>query len=44
MALGAIAMRYEGKLEWDSQRMRFTNNNEANAYLKPHFRRGWSFA
>jgi predicted dehydrogenase len=43
MILGAIAMRVEGKLEWDAQKMRFTNNNEANQYLKPHFRKGWSF-
>ncbi|HEY3936078.1 MAG TPA: Gfo/Idh/MocA family oxidoreductase [Bryobacteraceae bacterium] len=43
MALGAIAMRFEGKLEWDAERMRFTNNKMANEYLKPRFRRGWSF-
>jgi predicted dehydrogenase len=43
MLLGTIAMRFEGKLEWDSQKMRFTNNAEANTYLKPHFRKGWKF-
>ncbi len=41
--LGSIALRFEGKLEWDSQRMRFTNNEEANKYLKPEFRKGWKF-
>jgi hypothetical protein len=44
MLLGSIAMRYEGKLEWDAAKMRFTNNNEANQYLKPKFRKGWGFA
>ena len=44
MLLGAISMRYEGKLEWDAARMRFTNNSEANKYLKPTFRKGWKFA
>jgi len=44
MLLGAIALKFDGKLEWDATRMRFTNNNEANKYLKPHFRKGWGFA
>jgi hypothetical protein len=42
MLLGVIALRVEGKLEWDAAKMRFTNNSEANKYLKPTFRRGWS--
>ena len=42
MLLGVIALRVDGKLEWDSAKMRFTNNNEANKYLKPTFRKGWS--
>jgi hypothetical protein len=42
--LGVIAQRLEGKLEWDAQKMRFTNNPEANKYLKPTFRKGWSFS
>jgi hypothetical protein len=45
MLLGVIAMRLgEGKLMWDAQAGRFTNNNEANAMLKPKFRKGWKFA
>ena len=43
MLLGVIAMRYEGKLEWDAAKMRFTNNSDANKYLKPTFRKGWKF-
>jgi GFO/IDH/MocA oxidoreductase family protein len=41
MLLGVIALRVEGKLEWDQARMRFTNNAEANKYLKPVYRKGW---
>jgi predicted dehydrogenase len=44
MLLGVIAMKFEGRLDWDAQRMRFTNHNEANQYLKPRFRKGWRFA
>ena len=29
--------------EWDAAKMRFTNNNEANKFLKPNFRKGWKF-
>ena len=43
MLLGVIAMKFEGKLMWDAAKMRFTNNSEANAYLKPKFRKGWKF-
>jgi len=39
--LGVIALRCPGKLEWDSSKMRFTNNNEANKYLRPVIRKGW---
>ena len=42
ISLGALALRFEGKLEWDSERMRVTNNAEANRLIKPTFRKGWS--
>jgi hypothetical protein len=41
--LGVIALRHEGKLEYDPEKMRITNNAEANKYLRPTFRKGWSF-
>jgi hypothetical protein len=41
VTLGAIAYRFEGKLEYDAKAGRFTNNSEANRYLKPNFRKGW---
>lgn len=44
MLLGVIALRVEGKLEYDGAKMKFTNNNEANKYLKPTFRKGWALS
>jgi hypothetical protein len=43
MLLGVIALRNEGKLEYDPDKMRITNNNDANKLLKPTFRKGWEF-
>lgn len=43
MLLGVIALRHEGKLEYDPDKMRITNNAEANKLLKPTFRKGWDF-
>jgi hypothetical protein len=40
--LGAIALRVEGKVEYDSAKMHVTNNAEANKYIKPVVRKGWS--
>jgi len=42
MLLGVIALRVEGKLEWDPAKMKITNNADANKYLKPVFRKGWA--
>ncbi|MGD0499292.1 MAG: Gfo/Idh/MocA family oxidoreductase [Bryobacteraceae bacterium] len=43
--LGNIALRFEGKLEWDAAKMQFANNREANQYLEPPaFHNGWKFA
>ena len=35
MVLGAVAARVEGKLLWDPKKMEFTNNREANKFVKP---------
>jgi Oxidoreductase family, NAD-binding Rossmann fold/Oxidoreductase family, C-terminal alpha/beta domain len=43
MLLGVISLRHEGKLEYDPEKMRITNNSEANKLLKPNFRKGWDF-
>jgi hypothetical protein len=39
--LGTLALRFEGKLEWDGQKGKITNNSDANKLLKPAFRKGW---
>jgi hypothetical protein len=41
LCLGAIATRVPGKLMWDAKNQRFSNNEEANKYLKPYMRKGW---
>jgi predicted dehydrogenase len=41
LSLGAIAVRVPGKLLWDAKSLRFSNNEEANKYLKPFVRKGW---
>lgn len=41
--LGAIGIRLLGqKLEWDAANMRFTNSDEANEYVSPPYRQGWT--
>jgi hypothetical protein len=43
MLLGVLALRYDGKLEYDPDKMRITNNVEANKLLMPYLRKGWDF-
>jgi hypothetical protein len=42
ITLGVLALRFEGKLEWDSEKMRVTNNVEANKLIKPMTKKGWN--
>jgi predicted dehydrogenase len=40
--LGAIAIRFPNKtLQWNERAGRFVNENAANAYLNPPYRKGW---
>lgn len=40
--LGTVAIRVpDTLLEWDSKRMKFPNNPEAEKYLKRNYRKGW---
>lgn len=40
--LGAISWRFPNeKLLWDGTNLRFTNNDKANEYIRPRFRKGW---
>ena len=41
--LGVIAGKMPGtKLEWDAQKMKFTNSSEADRYVNPPARKGWA--
>lgn len=41
--VGVIAMRFKGQtLQWNSDRMKFTSHPEANRFIKPEFRSGWT--
>lgn len=42
MVLGAVAARVEGKLLWDPKKMEFTNNRDANRFVRPGYRKGWA--
>jgi len=43
MLLGVIALRHEGKLQYEPEKMRITDNSDADKLLKPTFRKGWEF-
>jgi predicted dehydrogenase len=41
--LGIIATQMLGrKLQWDSENMRFTNCDQANQFINPPYRKGWT--
>jgi predicted dehydrogenase len=40
--LGNIAIRTGKLLEWDGDKMKFTNNEDANKYVQEAYRDGWS--
>ncbi len=42
IALGAIALKLNARIEWDAENMKITNNEAANELLKPVIRNGWS--
>jgi len=42
IALGYVALRFPGEtLMWDPKNLRITNNEKANEYIKPTYRKGW---
>ncbi|MBI4902930.1 MAG: Gfo/Idh/MocA family oxidoreductase [Acidobacteria bacterium] len=41
LVLGSAAVHHEGKLLWNNARGEFTNNKEANKWVKPAYRKGW---
>jgi len=41
--LGVLAMRLKDTvLEWDPVNLKVTNNDEADKYIRPAFREGWT--
>ncbi|MGD2094037.1 MAG: Gfo/Idh/MocA family oxidoreductase [Phycisphaerales bacterium] len=45
VVMGNLAIRPENvgkKLLWDGDNMKVTNNDKANEYVKPEYRKGWS--
>jgi predicted dehydrogenase len=41
--MGNLAVRYpDRKLLWDGEKMAVTNDADANAYVRPQYRQGWS--
>jgi predicted dehydrogenase len=43
LLLGNVALRTGKRLDWDAGKMRAKGCPEADAYLRPHPRKGWSF-
>jgi hypothetical protein len=42
LLLGTISWRFPNeKLLWDAANLRFTNNEKANEFVTPKFRKGW---
>jgi len=43
--LGNVALRFPGqRLMWDGANLQVTNVAEANQFVKPQFREGWSLS
>ena len=40
--LGGIATRFpEDELQWDTENLTFSNNNNATAHVRREYRKGW---
>jgi predicted dehydrogenase len=44
LVLGAAAVHFDGKLEWDAAKGEVTNIPAANRWVKPTFRKGWELS
>jgi len=43
--MGNLAVRFPNrKLLWDGEKMEVTNDTDANAYIRPKYRDGWSLS
>ena len=41
--LGCLAQRFNADLEYNAAKMKITNREDVNAFLKPPVRKGWSY-
>ena len=41
VCLGNIALRVDGKLKWDAEKMQFSNSEAGNKLLRREYREGW---
>ena len=39
--LGNVALRAGGRIEWDAENLRVTNNDAANRFVRKEYRKGW---
>jgi predicted dehydrogenase len=39
--LGNVALRAGGKIEWDAEKLKVTNNDDANRFVRKEYRKGW---
>ncbi|MBN2326646.1 MAG: Gfo/Idh/MocA family oxidoreductase [Candidatus Omnitrophica bacterium] len=43
VVMGNLCLKFpQQKLFWDAEKLKFTNCPEANQWVKPHFRKGWT--
>ena len=42
LQLGNVALRVEGKLKWDREKLALTNAPSADKYIRPEAREGWA--
>ncbi len=40
--LGALSLRAQRMIQWDAQAMRVTNSQQANQFVDPPYRAGWT--
>ena len=41
--LGCLAQRFNADLEYNADKMKITNREDVDAFLKPPVRKGWSY-
>ena len=42
--LAALALRLEGKIQWDAAQMKVAGRREADQFIRPQYRKGWQIS